>query len=76
LFCGGWCSRQKGFYYNFVSDTIQAKDAGMEYTTRNHLLVSSGQFNLQCVCDVNSMMVIKLVRYIKTSLFSKGDPKR
>jgi hypothetical protein len=62
----------KGFYYNFV-DTIQPLKM-LEWNTNEIILVNV--VGSACgVCDVNSMVVVKLVR-CNVLVFYKGDPKK
>jgi hypothetical protein len=71
LFCGGWCSRQKKILLQLWYNSA-FKDAGMEYY--NEIILVNVVGSACGACDVNSMVVVKLVRCIKT--FYKGDPKK
>lgn len=67
---------KKGFYYNFVSDTIQAfKDAGMELYNEIILVNVAGSLAIRVRRQFNNGRKIGKMHQ-NVLVFYKGDPKR
>ena len=67
---------KKGFYYNFVSDTIQAfKDAGMEYYNEIILVNVVGSLAVRVRRQFNGGRKIGKMHQ-NVLVFYKGDPKK
>lgn len=67
---------KKGFYYNFVSDTIQAfKDAGMEYYNEIILVNVVGSLAVRVRLQFNGGRKVGKMHQ-NVLVFYKGDPKK
>jgi hypothetical protein len=68
--------RDKRFYYNFVSDTIQAfKDAGMEYYNEIILVNVVGSLAVRVRRQFNGGRKVGKMHQ-NVLVFYKGDPKK
>ena len=75
-FVVGDVRNKKGFYYNFVSDTIQAfKDAGMEYYNEIILVNVVGSLAVRVRRQFNGGRKVGKMHQ-NVLVFYKGDPKK